>query len=306
MDAAQVDTKNRFVYGEPAEIYHQRVLGVASNGALKLIDEKTPMHYKHWVESEEDEEERANLSFGKAYHCAVLEPEVFAETFVCVPADAPADLRRFRDAKKPSQATLDSIAWWDEFEEMNQGRTFIDFDKRETFLAMSASQRAMRLEIGGHKLTLAELIDVCAKEVSGYWIDPETGLQCKLRFDLLSEELRFGGDLKTAMNAGEDAFARVVASHRYDQQQAHYTDGYKEITGHALRSFMFLPIEKAAPYVPAAWTLGEATEQRGWDLRQRAIRKLHKCVTSDTWPGYASDARPINVPAWAYYGIENA
>lgn len=305
MDAAKVDTKNRFVYGEPAEIYHQRVLGVASNGALKLIDEKTPAHYKHWVTSEDDEEEKAQFAFGKAYHCAVLEPEVFADTYACLPEDAPKDLRRFRDAARPSQATLDSIAWWDEFEAANEGRVFIDFDRRETLLAMSASQRAMRVDIANVTLTLAELIDACQKEVSGYYIDEETGLLCKIRFDLLSEELRFGADLKTALDAGAEAFARTVARHRYDQQQAHYNEGFRRITGHGLRSFMFMPIEKAAPYVPAAWTLGEATETRGWDLRQRAIRKMHKCVTSDTWPGYASDARPINVPAWAYYGIEN-
>ena len=93
-----MDYKHGFIH-EPAEEYHKRRLDVASNGGLVLLDTTTPLHYHHWITNPEpDEAESAALKLGKAYHCAVLEPDVFAETYCVIPPDAPRDLRRFRDA----------------------------------------------------------------------------------------------------------------------------------------------------------------------------------------------------------------
>lgn len=296
-----------FVRGETAEVYHQRRLDVASNGGLRIIDEQTPAHYHHFITTPRaaDEEETAAQFLGAAYHCAVLEPEVFADTYRIVPVDAPKDLRRFRDAKKPSNETLDAIAWWDMWEAENAGKILVSTAVRENMIAMATSQRRMVLDIGGIKIVLSELIDECDKEVSGYWVDPETGIRCKLRFDLMSEELNFGGDLKTAMDAGAEAFARTMAKHGYHRQEAHYCEGYREITGRPLSSFMFLPVEKAAPFLPSAWIMGPASHELGYNLTRRALGKLQACLKSDTWPGYPNTAKEIELPTWAHYQLED-
>lgn len=300
-----MDYKHGFIH-EPAEEYHKRRLDVASNGGLVLLDTTTPLHYHHWITNPEpDEAESAALKLGKAYHCAVLEPEVFAETYCIIPADAPRDLRRFRDAKKPSQETLDSIDWWDGWEAENAGRIMLAHDVRERIIAMATAQRSMRLSIGGVTFRLAELIDVCEKEVSAYWQDEVSGVHCKARFDLLERDLGFCGDLKTARDAGKEAFARSAAGHRYHQQQAHYCEGFRALVGRAPAAFSFLPIEKEPPYAPAAWHLGAASHELGYGLQQRALAKLAGCLKNNRWPGYPETVAEIELPTWAHYELES-
>src|SRR5690606_27460583 len=107
--------------------------------------------------------------------------------------------------------TLRAIEWWDEFEARNAGKVFVPRSDYDTALAMGSSLRAMRLKFGNVTLTGAELIDACAKEVTVRWIDEETGIECKLRADLWSEELAFAADIKSALNAGREACARAIA-----------------------------------------------------------------------------------------------
>lgn len=288
---------------EPAETYHQRHLDIANNGGLALLDTTTPLHFHHWVHSEETAAESATFALGRAYHASVLEPEKFADEFICLPDSAPKDLRRFRGAAKPSQETLDSIAWWDMWTEANAGRTILPAENRERLIGMAASQRRLRLTFGKVTLTLGDLIDACRKEVSAYWIDPVTGVKCKARFDLVEEDLGFLGDLKSAMDAGENAFAKAAARHRYHQQQAHYCEGFREITGKAPRAFSFLPVEKEPPYAAAAWNLGAASHELGYGLQQRALRKLAACLASGQWPGYPETIKTIELPTWAHYEL---
>ena len=274
----------------PAEVYHRRELGVVNNGALKILSGKTPAHYIAWVQSTEDDDTAA-LVFGRALHCAVLEPELFAATYVEPvehPHQRPTSIQR--NAKKPSQSTLDAIAYWDAWELANAGKIEITLAEKQRLLGMSASIRrhplASRLLKGG---TAEETI---------VWDDPRTGLRCKARADYHTAERGVLVDLKTTEDASEKGFMLSVARYGYHLQHAHYASAFHAL-GEELRAFLFVAVEKEPPYACAVYCLDAEAEARGIELRDRAMDTLSDCLRADFWPAYSHRIHQIPLPAWA-------
>ena len=309
MNAQLRPQSGQIILNEPGETYYRRVLDEASNSGLAVIDEQSPRHYHHWcTHPEETEEESVALAFGKALHCATLEPEVFQATYAVLPADAPRDLRRFRNAAKPSAETLKAIDWWDEWEVRNAGRSIVSQVSHDRAMAMATSVRSLELSFKNSgadiRITVAELIDVCETEVTLRWTDEETGIQCKARADLWSQDLALAMDLKSTRDASREAFARSVHGYRYHVQHCHYADGFR-VCGHPLQSFLFLPVETAMPHVPAVYYIDPHAEERGWAIRQRSMRKLQDCLKSGRWPGYTDTVTSLSLPAYAFYDTKD-
>ncbi len=67
--------------------------------------------------------------------------------------------------------------------------------------------------------------------------------------------------------------------------------------------FVFLAIESEPPYVCEPYRIDAAAEERGYQLRDRAMQKQAQCIADGTWPGY-SDGTTISsltLPGWAFY-----
>src|SRR5690606_16676979 len=89
MSAQMKPTTNGTIANEPAESYYRRRLDEASASGLKQML-RSPAHFKHWVEDPEADKETPTLTFGKAFHVATLEPDLFAKVYAVLPGDAPA------------------------------------------------------------------------------------------------------------------------------------------------------------------------------------------------------------------------
>ena len=278
-------------YNEPAEVYYRKRLDECNATGMKHML-RSPAHFKHYIEGEDDKDTPAK-TFGRMFHCASLEPDVFAKTYVVLPENAPRDLRRFRDAKKPSVETLTSIEWWDKWEADNRGKVMVsraDYDKSQ-FMGDSvrAHPVAAGLLAGGHR------------EVTMRWADEETGIACKLRADLY-EPGEFMMDLKSCMDASEEGFARAIAGYKYDMQGAHYLDGVRA-NSDRIKWFIFLACESTAPFVCQPYVLNVDAEERGWKLRQKAIKRQAECLRTGQWPGYSDSIKEISLPTWAFYQL---
>lgn len=293
---------NRIVFDEPADAYYRRALHVASNSGLTQLA-RCPAAYLFWVEHPEADEETAALAFGKAAHMAALEPDRFGDCYTVLPADAPRDLRYLRGAAKPSDATKAAIEWWDTWEATSAGRGVLTDADYRLAVAMGQSLRRLPMAFDGVRITGAELFDACQKEVTLYWIDEETGVECKARADLYAPDLGFAGDLKFCRDASRAGFFRAVNSHRYHVQDAHYVDGFRAC-GAPLRSFGFFPAEKAAPYLAASYHLGPASQTRGYELRQAGLRRLKACLESGEFPGYTTTMTVGEIPAYGMYDAD--
>ncbi|MGO1069288.1 PD-(D/E)XK nuclease-like domain-containing protein [Lysobacter sp. CA199] len=297
-------------FDEPPETYYRRRLEEASNSGLAVIDVHCPMQYHYWITNPDgDEEETAALRFGRAFHCATLEPEQFGDRYVLLPDDAPRKpSERQLTAQRPSMDTLRAIDWWRTWECETASRETLTRADYEQARAMANSLRAYEMEFpdfpGQPTMKVGELIDACQKEVTVRWIDEETGVLCKARADLYEPDLQFGGDIKSCISGAEEPFSRAIVAHRYHVQSTHYCEGFR-VCGTPLKSFVFFPVEKRRPHVPASWHTDAPSEERGWAIRQRSIRKLDACLKSGRWPGHTTTVKPISIPAYGHYDSQD-
>lgn len=262
---------------EPAAHYYRRVLGEASNSALKLLRERSPAHYHAWVHEPDADVDTPALAFGRAYHCRVLEPARFAEQYQVTPDFGPLQSSRNRAAR-------------DEWLAAHPGVTLLARDVMEQIEAMHAA-------LMQHKVAAA-LMKSGLSEVTMRWTDRETGLPCKARADWWIPDRGVLMDLKTTEDASPDAFRRAVVQHSYHVQHAHYVDGAAEC-GETAKHFLIVAQEKRKPYPVAVYHIDSFAEARGYELRQRSMETLRQCMETDTWPAYGAGITELTLPAWA-------
>lgn len=282
------------VTNEPAGTYYRRRLDEASASGLKQML-RSPAHFKHWCETPEDDMDSDALTFGKAFHCATLEPDVFVRTYAVVESGAPRYPTAAQwNAKKRNADSQAAVDYWSEWNANNAHRTRMtrsDYDRaRRMADSVRAHPVAAGLLIGGDR------------EVTFRWQDEETGIDCKSRADLYASG-EFLMDLKTCRDASHEGFAKAVAGYHYDLQAMHYLDGIRS-NGDGIKWFVFLACESEAPYVCQPYLLDAQAEGRGEALRRRAMAKQRECLDANRWPGYSDQLAQLTLPAYAYYGIE--
>lgn len=290
---AAIDWQNRVgLIDEPAASYYVRELGVCNKSALDRIA-RSPAHYRAWLAGA-DEAATPALTFGKALHAYVLEPDSFAAEFIVPDGDAPRRPSITQiNAKNPSDDTRAALDYWRDWNAEHGHKTAIDQDTFDSIQRMADA--LMRHELARNLITGGR------REVTARWIDPATALRCKLRCDYYVPELAVAFDLKSTDDARPDNFARSAAKYRYHVQQSHYMDGFKA-TGHPLRSFFFVAVEKEAPHAISVTYCDDAALERAAELIDRDMRRMRDCIDADRWPGYGDEIQSIALPSWALTG----
>ena len=132
-------------------------------------------------------------------------------------------------------------------------------------------------------------------EASVFATDPETGVACRARFDLLATT---AADVKTtAGSASTIGFGRDAAKHGYPIQEAHYLDVLEWATGER-PPMVFVVVEKSAPHLVAVHQLDDVTRLVARELAAKARRIYAECLATNTWPGYSDDTLTPYIPAW--------
>lgn len=293
------------IYDEPAEIYFKRELDVASNSQLKIIGQQSAMHYHYYCTHPEEDKRTPAKDFGHALHTGILEPHQFERQYCVLPENAPnrPSIRQI-NAKSPSAGSIAQIDWWQRWDADHAGMIDLPAETFDALRGMADKARGHVLEIPTEGKTIripcGELFDMCRKEVTYRWTDARTGIKCKARTDLACDEFNFGGDLKSAVDASPDGFARAVHRYLYHQQHVHYTDG-AQATGNPWSNFLFFAVEKEPPYCPAVYYIPAMAEELGRFLRDRALDRLKTSLETNTWPGYTNRMTELVLPAYAYY-----
>lgn len=138
-------------------------------------------------------------------------------------------------------------------------------------------------------------------EVSVIAVDDETGVETRARFDWIDLDAGAATDLKTtATSASLDGFARTVAKHGYDVQEAFYRRAIqRDIT------FRFLVVESEAPHLVAVHELDVEWQQMGAAKVQRALELYAECSQSGVWPGYPTETQLLSPPNYLVYAHED-
>lgn len=257
----------------PAEEYHRRELGIASNTSLKLI-RRSPAHYKAWIDGELEVAETAALRFGRAFHCALLEPDRFASAYPESP--------KFNRRTKVGRAEYE--AWIEQYPDA------MSADDLDTIRKMVASVRR-------HPLA-SQMIRDGEPELTLSWKDADTGLRCKSRLDYYVRELAMIVDAKSTEDASWEEFRKDVARYGYHVQDALYRSAASALNM-PVQHFVLLAVEKSPPFAVAPYTLDANGIGRGYAVARRDMDTLAHCLKTNRWPGYPETITELDLPPWA-------
>ena len=260
-------TEPCYVTDMPADVYHAH--DSISNTGLKLMM-RSPAHYKY--SDAKDKSTRFKVA-GSALHMACLEPDIFYDTYHLLRSSENRMSSEYKTAKK------------------EYGEEFVlvkpEIEKIE---GMAKSLR---------KSVISEYLDneYCAKELSGFAIDPETGLMCRHRFDAYIGRIAI--DLKTTTDARPHAFSKKILDFGYHIQAAFYADQYRWLMNEEIEKFIFAAIETSAPYAVKIYELDQESIEAGRKKYRQALNEYAQCKATDTWPAYDQEIETIGIPQWA-------
>ena len=206
------------------------------------------------------------MRLGSLTHCATLEPDELTKRYQLAP-----DRRT------------------------NAGKAAVVEMAAAGIEAVSEADLAQALQMADavrSNSTAALLLSNGQAEQSFWWDDIATGMRCKCRPDWFDGETIV--DLKTCQDASPAGFAKAVAAFHYQLQAAHY------LCGTLAKRFIFVAVEKSAPFATACYELDAQAMVHGSVLRHNALQRLQDCRAINEWPGYTDGGiQTIQLPGWA-------
>lgn len=309
--ASEFDPKNPETgfYDLPESIYRAAPGENWSN--LKRIG-KTAKSY-NWFK-DHPEPDTPDQKKGRLYHTLLLEPQRKDERWAVTPELYPAKGKKVGDPPidKPWNMNAHFCQDWvadmeaKGFEVTKQGD--VDFGNR------------MVGELRDLEDACKILDDADGYEVSGFWIDEESGLLCKMKLDILKRGQV--GDFKKVASghspaASWESWCRHLRSWQHHGQAAFYRDGVNAIYEHygwALPdepSFIWLVVEDQHPFDTAIYPIIDREDKRsyqffvwGRELYRQYIWQVGVWQKVGKWPSYNSgashktEALELKVPDW--------
>lgn len=267
------------VHDMPNADYH--ATAAVSNTVLSSMARSAAHCYAlHVAEDRKPMPTTAAFAAGTLAHCAILEPDALLDRYIVKPDGL--DMR-----------TKEGKAWK---AALPSGVLMIDADEYAAALA----QRDAVHDVP----ELAELLASGVAEVSAFWRDDETGLQCKCRPDwvhTLSDGRVILVDVKTTQDAGPLRFSAAVWRYGYHRQAAWYSAGYERAAGVEVAGFVFAAVTNAHPFIAAAHTLDDDYLRIGREECRRLLDEYADCKLTGRWPAFPG-MNLLSPPAWAQAG----
>jgi len=217
----------------------------------------------------------AAMEIGSAIHAAVLEPEVFAETYI----SRPKFDRRTKAGKEASEL----------FEKENENKICLDASDLAVVNHVADRVRNCR--------NYGDFFNAGQKEKSFFSTDEILFIQKKCRIDNYIPG-NFIVDLKTTDCASKEVFERDIYKYGYHIQAAYYVDIIRELTGKEL-CFVIVAVEKSKDCDMNAFMIGSDALKAGREKYRAWLQTYAACLKNDSWPGYPRHVNIFSLPAWA-------
>lgn len=242
------------------------------NWSLLKFMRESPMAYLHAKNNPQPDKKA--FALGRAVHCAVLEPEKFAAEIVMWNGG-------IRRGGK-----------WDEFQAENKGKTILLPAEMDQVIGIAGAVLKNK--------DASEFIRGGVAEKSIYWKDPETGLDCKARPDMVHIERRILVDLKTTRSVDGRKFGACAEEYGYLGQMAHYEQGCIHAHGFTPERQIIVAVETLPPYDVGVFEIAPDDRQESKYEVGRLLRLVKDCQESDVWPGKNNGVQALQRPAWVY------
>jgi len=236
------------------EEYHARP-GVSASKLKSMARGWRTFEAEHITKTAPRKESPA-MALGTAVHTALLEPDRFDAEYVYCPAEC-SD-RRTKAYKE----------WYAGFHKL----ITLTADDGATIEAIKESVR--RDDFASQLLSADGHI-----EKSLEWT--ENDVLCRMRFDKIAGP--FCIDIKTCQDATPEAFAKTIASYRYDLQASHYLSGLTSNgIGWGMR-FVFVAVETASPYRVRCYEMCDDDFDKACDDRASLLAEYRRRSESGDW-----------------------
>lgn len=248
--------------------------GISRSGLMEF--KRSPYHYWYRYLNPDYKPESSTPAqiIGNALHTLILEPNQFENRYFVLP--------------EFNKTTKEGKAYWLKIQSELGQRETLSMNHFKIAEAMAESFRK-------HELA-SQFLEKAKVEQSIYWIDPDTNILCKCRPDILRSNLVV--DLKTTQDGSARSFSKTVYNYGYHIQAAMIQEALKELKQTIIKDFLFLVIEKSAPYAISIYQLDEASIEQGrYEFKQLLMRYKH-CLETNEWPAYT--IQTISIPRYAF------
>ena len=245
-----------------------------------------------------EEKTTAKMHWGSLVDCLWTTPELFKQTYCMLPNDRP---RRPTDiqinAKNPSQSTIDSIRWWNDWAKQSEGKIEISQDEYDE--AMKAVAMLDRHPVA------RQIKDSSQKQVTLVGNAPEClnlpdGCKVKSMLDLLPMSGPYANsipDLKTTNNLAENMIHNIMFTFDYVVKMAFYSI-VAEAAGLGKRDRAILIWQRSEhPYDVVVRELPDI--QFGKQVVLKRIEALKKMRMGVIDPYIDSEIKPLRLKDWA-------
>ena len=214
---------------------------------------------------------------GTAIHCALGEPDRFAQTYRLRP---PGDgrtkaVKEARDALEAQGCILLKEDAWEACWRI-----------RENVAAHSALSELVRKSTGVEVSAVADLVLPDGRTV-----------RVKVRPDLLSIQGQFQLDWKSTADPTPDAFGRQAISYGYHRSAALYLDALRALDSLPMRWYVLGALAKDAPYEVAAYQVSDELIDAGRAEYQALLKVYADCQDSGNWTT-PQTSHQLSLPAW--------
>ena len=222
------------------------------------------------------------LFFGRALHCAVLEPDKFHSLYVIAPDFGDLRAVQGRTTKEEGKANKERRNEW---RAANANKIPLDAEDGYRIQFMSEAIR-------NHRAAWAAIQG--ATEQTIQWNEPDFGLACKARLDILGIGVR---DLKTANDVSPRGFGNAAAKYLYHGMAAWYHDGAIAAGRCASPDLpLLIATQNCPPWDVAVYRVNDEAMKVGRALYRRLVRRLVECTNAEWWPGVAPEILPLQLP----------
>jgi len=279
--------------GLPEDDYHR--LAFASASFLNAM-RRSPAHARERMLH--PQEPTPDMRFGTAVHLAVLQPAAFRQAYA-VADQCKGQTDRGKRCSRMGSVRFEGVDWY-----CSQHAGELPPEAVEV-LAPDDFDRCLAVAeaVNAHPMASAILGQRTETELSAVWLDELTGVRCKCRADAVCGNQATIADLKTTSDASRAAFERSIVGFGYHVQCAHYLSGFNAL-GMVFRDFVFIAVEKVAPFAVAVYRLKDDVVEAGKAERNVLLAKWSVCEQRGEWPAYAADIQDISLPSWAWREIE--
>ena len=274
------------------EEYHAHpALGSTS---IKTMATGTPRGYwaRHVDPNRKPFEPTDAMRQGSLVDCLITCPDEFESKYALPPLDAPKRPTSTQlNAKKPSEATIEAIQFWHDFDSSTVGREVLNPDWLETALRI--------VEVLQADATIGPILAMERTSQQPYfWIDQDHGIECKYKPDLEPVDGSLL-DLKKAASADPRWFNKQAYSLGYDIQISHYRKGFISLHGKPPTRTGFIAYEWKWPHDCALIIANDEYIAMGDERRRKAIERIMECRRLGQWPSHGESLITARNPSAA-------